>query len=149
MIDIRPFEPEDTRAVIELEEEIFHEPSPILYSMIERYPIDGFYVAECDGVVCGYLIGVVLMDEARILLLGVKQEYRRKTIGSMLANYFIESVRRITNMVRLEVRSSNLAAQTFYFKMGFRFVGIINGYYKNGESAYVMIKPLDQLTLFL
>jgi ribosomal-protein-alanine N-acetyltransferase len=52
-------------------------------------------------------------------------------------------------MVRLEVRVSNLAAQTFYFKMGFRFVGMINRYYKNGENAYIMFKPMEQVTLFL
>lgn len=149
LINIRPFELDDTRAVLELEEEIFHEPNPLLYATIERYPAEGFIIAECNGVICGYLIGAVFMDEARVLLLGIKESYRRKGIGSKLLSAFIESVKGYTNMVRLEVHSSNLPAQTFYFKMGFRFIGIINKYYKNGESAYIMVKPLDQLTLFL
>lgn len=149
LISIRPFELDDTRAIIDLEEEIFKEPNPLLYSMIERYPAEGFLVAECDGVVCGYLIGILLMDEARVLLLGVKEPYRRKNIGTELMSVFHDSVKGRANMIRLEVRCSNLGAQTFYFKMGYRFVGMINRYYKNGENAFVMIKPLDQLTLFL
>jgi ribosomal-protein-alanine N-acetyltransferase len=62
---------------------------------------------------------------------------------------FIGAIQNRANMVRLEVRSNNLAAQTFYFKQGFRFIGIVSNYYKNGDSAYIMVKPLDRLTLFL
>jgi ribosomal-protein-alanine N-acetyltransferase len=149
LINIRPFELDDAGAIIDMEEEIFKEPNPILYSMIERYPSEGFIVAEYDGIVCGYLIGALFMDEARILILGVKDRYRRKNIGSKLVNAYIDSISKVANMVRLEVRSSNLAAQTFYFKLGFKFIGLIKNYYKNGESAYIMVKPLGQLTLFL
>ncbi len=149
LINIRPFELSDSRDILEMEEDIFREPNPLLYQMIESYPPEGFIVAEVDGVLCGYLVGVLFMDEARVLLLAVKESYRRKKIGTTLISSFVDSVRSRANMVRLEVRSSNLAAQTFYFKLGFRFVGIINNYYKNGDSAYIMIRPLDRLTLFL
>jgi [ribosomal protein S18]-alanine N-acetyltransferase len=149
LINIRPFELSDSREVLEMEEAIFSEPNPLLYQMIESYPSEGFIVAELDGIVCGYLVGVLFMDEARVLLLAVKEKYRHQKIGTMLINAFMESVRSRANMIRLEVRSNNLAAQTFYFKRGFRFVGIVNNYYKNGDSAYIMIRPLDRLTLFL
>jgi ribosomal-protein-alanine N-acetyltransferase len=149
LINIRPFELSDSREILEMEEAIFNEPNPLLYQMIENFPSEGFIVAEADGVLCGYLVGVIFMDEARVLLLAVKEKYRHKKIGTMLINNFIESVRGRANMVRLEVRSNNLTAQTFYFKMGFRFIGIVNNYYKNGDSAYIMVRPLDRLTLFL
>jgi ribosomal-protein-alanine N-acetyltransferase len=149
LISVRPFDLDDTGDVLDMEKDVFDEPSPILYSMIERYPSEGFLVAEYDGVVCGYLIGTVFMDEARILLVGVKDGYRRKKVGTKLIEAFIASIRDRTFMVRLEVRVSNLAAQTFYFKMGFRFVGMIGRYYKNGENAYIMFKPMEQVTLFL
>jgi [ribosomal protein S18]-alanine N-acetyltransferase len=149
LINIRPFELSDSREILDMEEAIFKEPNPLLYQMIESYPTEGFIVAEMDGNVCGYLVGVLFMDEARILLLAVKEKYRHMKIGTTLLNFFVESVRSRANMVRLEVRSNNLAAQTFYFKRGFRFVGIVNNYYKNGDSAYIMVRPLDRLTLFL
>jgi ribosomal-protein-alanine N-acetyltransferase len=52
-------------------------------------------------------------------------------------------------MVRLEVRASNLSAQTFYFRLGFRFVGMIDSYYRNGDSAFLMVKPMQNMRLFL
>ena len=149
LINIRPFELSDSREILEMEEAIFREPNPLLFQMIESYPTEGFIVAEVDGVVCGYLVGVLFMDEARVLLLAVKEKFRHKKIGTTLINTFIDSIRGRANMVRLEVRSNNLAAQTFYFKLGFRFIGIINNYYKNGDSAYIMVLPLERLTLFL
>jgi ribosomal-protein-alanine N-acetyltransferase len=149
LINIRPFELSDSRAILEMEEAVFNEPNPLLYQMIESFPSEGFIVAELDGVICGYLVGVLFMDEARVLLLAVKENFRNRKIGTTLINTFIESVRSRANMVRLEVRSNNLSAQTFYFKLGFRFIGIVNNYYKNSDSAYIMVRPLDRLTLFL
>lgn len=132
-----------------MEEGIFNEPNPVLYSMIENYPTEGFLVAEYEGTVCGYLVGVLIMDEARVLLLAVREGYRKKRIGMMLMENYIESVRSRANLIRLEVRVNNLGAQTFYFKLGFKFIGVVSKYYRNGDSAYIMVKPLDQLTLFL
>lgn len=149
LINIRPFDLDDASAVLEMEEDIFKEPNPILYSMIENYPTEGFLVAECDGAVCGYLVGTMIMDEARVLLLAVKDYQRKKKIGTKLMESYLDSIRGRANMVRLEVRTSNVGAQTFYFKLGFRFIGVVRKYYRNGDSAYIMIKPLDQLTLFL
>jgi ribosomal-protein-alanine acetyltransferase len=149
LITIRLFELGDTREIIEIDEAVFNETNPLLYQMIESCPSEGFLVAMEDGAICGYLVGTLFMDEARVLLLAVKESHRYRKIGTMLMDAYIESVRSRANMLRLEVRSNNLAAQTFYFKLGFRFIGIVNNYYRNGDSAYIMIRPLDRLTLFL
>ncbi len=149
LITIRPFESDDSRAILDMEEAIFNEPNPLLQAMIEARPMEGFIVAEEDGEVVGYLLGTLLMDEARILLIAVKDKYRRRGIGSRLVNEYIESVKGRASMVRLEVRTSNLAAQTFYYKMGFRFIGMVYNYYRNGDNAYIMVKPMENMTLFL
>jgi len=149
LIIVRPFEIDDSREVLEMEELIFNEPNPLLCTMIEARPLEGFIVAEEDGEICGYLLGTLLMDEARILLIAVKEGRRRKGVGTRLVNEYIDSVKGRASMVRLEVRSSNLSAQTFYFKMGFRFIGLVNNYYRNGDNAYIMVKPMDNMTLFL
>jgi [ribosomal protein S18]-alanine N-acetyltransferase len=149
LVTIRPFEFDDSRELLEMEEAIFNEPNPLLYAMIENRPMEGFMVAVEDGAVVGYLLGTLLMDEARLLLIAVRDQYRRHGIGTKLVNEYVDSVRGRANMVRLEVRTGNLAAQTFYFKLGFRFVGMINNYYRNGDNAYVMIKPMENMRLFL
>lgn len=149
LIIIRPYEFDDSRAILEMEEAIFHEPNPLLYAMIENRPVDGFIVAEENGELCGYLLGTLLMDEARILLIAVKEGRRRMGIGSRLVNEYVESIKGRASMVRLEVRSNNLAAQTFYFKLGFRFIGMVSNYYRNGDNAYIMVKPMENMTLFL
>jgi len=149
LIKIRPFELDDSGDILEIEENIFNESNPVLYAMIENYPSEGFLVAECDGVICGYLVGVQIMDEARVLLLAVKEGYRKRKIGTRLMESYIGSLAGRINMIRLEVRVSNLGAQTFYFKMGFKFIGMVKKYYRNGDNAYIMIKPLDPMTLLV
>ncbi len=149
LVTIRPFEFDDSRELLEMEEAIFSEPNPLLYAMIESRPMEGFIVAEEKGEIIGYLLGTLLMDEARILLIAVKDKHRRRGIGSRLVKEYIESITGRASMVRLEVRTSNLAAQTFYFKLGFRFIGMVNNYYRNGDNAYIMVKPMENMTLFL
>ena len=149
LINVRPFDLDDAPVVLEMEEEVFNEPNPLLYAIIDTRPMEGFIVAECDGVMCGYIVGSLFMDESRILLLAVKEGYRRKGVGTRLVNTYVDSVSGRANMVRLEVRASNLSAQTFYFRLGFRFIGMIKSYYRNGDSAYLMVKPMESLTLFL
>jgi ribosomal-protein-alanine N-acetyltransferase len=149
MVTIRPFEFDDSRELMEIEEAIFNEPNPLLYAMIESRPMEGFIVAEEKGEIVGYLLGTLLMDEARILLIAVKDKHRRRGIGSRLVKEYVESITSRASMIRLEVRTSNLAAQTFYFKLGFRFIGMVNNYYRNGDNAYIMVKPMENMTLFL
>ncbi len=149
LVTIRPYEFDDSRELLEMEESIFNEPNPLLNAMIESRPMEGFIVAEEGGEIVGYLMGTLLMDEARILLIAVKDKHRRRGIGSRLVKEYIESVTGRANMVRLEVRTGNLAAQTFYFKLGFRFIGMVYNYYRNGDNAYLMVKPMENMTLFL
>jgi [ribosomal protein S18]-alanine N-acetyltransferase len=149
LVIIRPFEIDDARTILDMEESIFNEPNPLLCAMIEGRPTEGFIVAEDNGEVCGYLLGALLMDEARILLVAVKDGRRRSGIGTKLVREYIESVEGRASMVRLEVRSNNLAAQTFYFKLGFRFIGMVSNYYRNGDNAYIMVRPMENMTLFL
>jgi ribosomal-protein-alanine N-acetyltransferase len=149
LVTVRPFEFDDSRELLEMEETIFNEPNPLLYAMIESRPMEGFIVAEEEGEIIGYLLGTLLMDEARILLIAVKDKHRRRGIGSRLVKEYVESVTGRASMIRLEVRTSNLAAQTFYFKLGFRFIGMVNNYYRNGDNAYIMVKPMENMTLFL
>ena len=50
------------------------------------------------------------------------------------------------NEILLEVRKSNLKAQNFYTKHGFKEIFVRPKYYKNGEDALILRKELYEDT---
>ena len=91
-----------------------------------------------------YLVGFLgiwySVDEAHIVSVGVRREYRRRGIGEMLLIAGIEqAVARRIEVVTLEVRVSNHAAIGLYSKYGFAERGLRKAYYKdNREDALIM-----------
>ena len=91
-----------------------------------------------------YLTGFVglwyMVDEAHIVSVGVRTEYRGYGIGELLVIGAIEqAMTRKANVVTLEVRVSNSIAQNLYAKYGFKKRGIRKGYYTdNREDAVIM-----------
>ncbi|MEG1880175.1 MAG: ribosomal protein S18-alanine N-acetyltransferase [Oscillospiraceae bacterium] len=47
--------------------------------------------------------------------------------------------------ISLEVRESNISAQSLYRKMGFKMAGTRKKYYENTENALIMTKDLEDL----
>ena len=45
--------------------------------------------------------------------------------------------------VRLEVRTSNDAAQKLYFDLGYKIVRRMPRYYTSGDDGYLMVKSLS------
>lgn len=97
-------------------------------SETSREPIVGF-------------VGVWLaLDEAHIVTIAVRESHRGRGIGELL---LIAAIALATlndqDVVTLEVRASNQAAQALYEKYGFRKVGIRHRYYSdNREDAVIM-----------
>jgi len=97
-----------------------------------------------------YIVGVagfwVMVDEAHIITIAVRNAYRRQGIGERLLISIIEMAMELkADVVTLEVRTSNKQAQALYYKYGFRQVGIRRAYYTdNGEDALLM--TTDSLT---
>ncbi len=91
-----------------------------------------------------YLIGFVgtwyMVDEAHIVSVGVRTDFRSRGIGELLLIGAIEQARkRRMKSVTLEVRTSNHIAQNLYAKYGFRNVGVRKAYYTdNHEDALIM-----------
>jgi ribosomal-protein-alanine N-acetyltransferase len=82
----------------------------------------------------------VLVDEAHITNLAVSQTYQRQGIGELLLISIIDLAGELNaSMMTLEVRASNLAAQSLYTKYGFLRVGVRRGYYlDNREDGVIM-----------
>ena len=93
--------------------------------------------------VVGY-VGVWLMvDEAHIVAIAVRESYRRKGLGERLLYDAIElALANKQENVTLEVRRSNTGAQALYEKYRFLNVGVRKRYYSdNHEDAIVMSTP--------
>jgi len=89
-------------------------------------------------------VGVWLMvDETHIVAIAVRPAYRRRGLGELLLQEIIDlALASDQETVTLEVRRSNLAAQTLYEKYRFLKVGVRRRYYTdNGEDAIVMSTP--------
>ena len=82
----------------------------------------------------------MMMKEAHIIAIGVRDGYRQLGIGEALLIATIELAQILhTNVVTLEVRASNAIAQELYKKYGFRVVGRRPRYYSSdGEDAIIM-----------
>lgn len=98
-----------------------------------------------DGSVAGYICPTLLFDEAEIRNVAVHPDRRAFGIGRLLVDHVLTECRtRNAASVALEVRVSNLAAQSLYRRLGFRETGRRPKYYENGEDAILMECRLDR-----
>jgi len=88
----------------------------------------------------GFITGILMSRQhARILMLGVRKERRRRGYASILFREFMKVCgMRGVRMITLEVRISNEPAISFYRKLGFSTVMTIDDYYTDGEVAKKM-----------
>lgn len=100
-----------------------------------------------------YIVGYVglwlMVDEVHIVAIAVREAYRRRGLGELLLTEAIGlALANGQQVVTLEVRASNTAAQKLYEKYGFLRVGVRPRYYSdNHEDAVIMsTPPLDSET---
>ena len=93
-----------------------------------------------DEFIAGFVGLWYITDEAHIVAIGVRSEYRGLGLGEALLIAAIEqAIEREAQVVTLEVRVSNYVAQNLYKKYGFTERGIRKGYYSdNREDALIM-----------
>jgi len=91
-----------------------------------------------------FVVGMIEPDNTgHVVALGVAPEHRRLGLGRRLM-YEVEQgfLRRGVSTVRLEVRTSNAAAQSLYLNLGYRIVRRMPRYYTSGDDGYLMVKSL-------
>ena len=97
-----------------------------------------------DGELAGFSLFRNVADEAELLLLAVAPEQRRRGIGRMLLDHFMDHARNAgASRVHLEVREGNPAV-IMYRQAGFNFAGRRPKYYRGRFGG-----DFDALTLSL
>ncbi len=135
----------DIPMVFRIESESFNDPySPhLLMNLLQSFPY-GFLVALLDKTPVGYLILRTVDGRGHIIALAVDRRYRGRKVGTKLLEAAVDVFKkRGVSGSWLEVRSSNLGAQLFYQKKGFRRVKTWKGYYKDGEDAEVFYQTIS------
>ncbi len=101
-----------------------------------------YFVAHKGGHCIGYAGFWNVSGEGGITNIAVLPEYRKQGIGSMLMTEMIKTAVKLNlELLTLEVRKSNTAAQGLYTKYGFDIIGERKRYYSdNGEDAWIMTK---------
>jgi ribosomal-protein-alanine N-acetyltransferase len=163
--DIRPMEPGDIPSVVAIDRlsfptpwsassyayELKHRNSSFFYVLLkpdsaeDSPPERGWrrWLHSATGLrqshVIGYL-GIRLRDSGtHISTIAVHPDWRGNGLGELLLLTALEqSARMERGIVTLEVRPSNKTAQRLYQKYGFQFTGVHEGYYRDGENAWLM-----------
>jgi ribosomal-protein-alanine N-acetyltransferase len=101
----------------------------------------GFIVAEVEGSVVGYVIGISQGKDGMIQSIAVAPEVQRTGVGKMLMEAVIEHLSKKHQRIALLVDSDNEAAIRLYRKFKFSETGrIVEAYYPNGNDAMEMVR---------
>ena len=133
--------------LMEIEVEAYLEPWTL--NMFRQEVFNGsshFHVALLDETVVGYVGFWLVLDEAHITSVTIRDTMRGRGYGRQLMEFIMEAAKEVgATRASLEVRISNDRAQNLYRSMGFRDVYIRKGYYaKNKEDALVMMAELGE-----
>ena len=97
-------------------------------------------VAEHDEAIVGFMIYELHKNRLHVLNFSVHEDYRRSGVGEqMLGKLITKLSHQRRNRIMLEVRETNLDAQLFFRKMGFRAISVLRDFYDDTvEDAYLM-----------
>jgi ribosomal-protein-alanine N-acetyltransferase len=103
-------------------------------------PLPSAETARDGRRIVGYASLWLMVDEAHLTSIAVRQVHRRQGVGELLLIGIIKlALQMKASLVTLETRVSNASAQALYEKYGFNRVGTRRRYYSdNGEDAVIM-----------
>lgn len=101
-------------------------------------------VAKADeNTIVGFAGLKVILDEADIMNIVVKKDFRHNGIGSVLLENLINYSKDLNlKTITLEVNENNLSAIRLYDKFSFDKLGIRKNYYDGKSDAIIMSKKL-------
>jgi ribosomal-protein-alanine N-acetyltransferase len=152
---LRKFRPDDLQSVMRINRACLPENYMDFFFMDlhQRFP-EAFIVAEEDGKIVGYIMCRIevglgsfslggLIRKGHVVSIAVLPQGRRKGVAKALMTAAMEGMRHYkAKLCYLEVRVTNEPGVALYKKLCFEVSRTINGYYSDGEDAYVMTKKL-------
>jgi len=152
---LRKFAPDDLQNVMQINRVCLPENYTDFFFMdlYQRFP-EIFIVAEENGEIAGYIMCRIevglsnygfggLIRKGHVVSIAVLPQYRRKGIAQAVITRALEGMQYYkAKQCFLEVRVTNEAGILLYKKLGFEVTRTLNGYYSDGEDAYVMTKRL-------
>ena len=131
----------DLKAVQAIEQESFHDSWAVESWLAElNSSLANYIVLEQDGIIKGFAGFWLIAGEAQVTRVAVAKDERGKGLGKILTEALIDAAwQENAEAVTLEVRKSNIAAQTVYEQTGFTVSGVRPNYYvDNKEDAIIM-----------
>jgi [ribosomal protein S18]-alanine N-acetyltransferase len=152
---LRKFVPDDLQNVMQINRVCLPENYSDFFFMDlhQRYP-ETFIVCEENGQIEGYIMCRIevglsnygfsgLVRKGHIVSIAVLPQFRHKGVAQAIIKKALEGMDYYkAKQCFLEVRVTNDIAISLYKKLGFEVTRTINGYYSDGEDAYVMTKRL-------
>ena len=139
---IRLMEEKDLDEIMELEHACFTLPwtKEAFYNELHNNQYARYVVLEENGKIIGYCGTWLVIDEAHITNIAILPECRGRGFGEKLLSSMMDYCReQNAERMTLEVRVSNIPAQSLYKKLGFQEGAIRKNYYSdNQEDAIVM-----------
>lgn len=137
----------DMADVLRIEQSCFEQPwteEEFLCCLRQRNCIG--MVAEADHEILGFMIYELHKAKLRILNFAVSSSAQRQGVGTCMVQRLIDKLsQQRRKEILLDVRETNLAAQMFYKKQGFRAVHVLRQHYDDTtEDAYVMLYRMTQ-----
>lgn len=117
----------------------------ILKSELESNNSYFFVAKNISGEIVGFAGIKIILDEADIMNIVIKKDFRNNGIGSLLLDYLISYSKSINlKTITLEVNEINIPAIKLYEKFDFEKLGIRKKYYNGKNDAIIMSKNFKQ-----
>lgn len=138
---------EDIGTIVRIERESFTAPwsEEAFRTELTQNHFARYMVMEREGVILGYGGMWLIIDEAHVTNIAVREPYRGQGLGERLLREMMRTAAWFgAKRMTLEVRVSNDRAQSLYRKLGFTESGLRPGYYSdNQEDAIIMWAELE------
>ena len=104
-----------------------------------------FICAKLENTIVGFAGIKIIVDEAEIMNIAVKENYRRQGIATLLLNSLINiCTENEIKTIHLEVNEENYSALSLYKKLGFEECGRRKNYYQNTYDAILMKREIER-----
>lgn len=115
----------------------------ILKSELESNNSYFFVAKNISGEIVGFAGIKIILDEADIMNIVVKKDFRNNGIGALLLDYLISYSKNIDlKTITLEVNEINIPAIKLYEKFDFEKLGIRKKYYNGKNDAIIMSQKI-------